>query len=395
MTLIVQMFDLPFKKVAGKIPALAKLGVTHLLVSPPQKSNPSDSWWGRYQPVDYTCIDGPLGNWEDLYSLCQKAAKKGMSVMADAVLNHMTNHPWYISRYRGRVVETAFPRFGVNDFHTPETENAYGREKYGGRGRHALPELRTDLPYVQQELKNYLHGLVGLGVRGFRFDAAKHISASFWPFALEGLDECLNFGELVHTNASQYNPYLFNFMMATDFPFAALLKESFSHGGDLRELLNPEAADRAIGGPRSIRFTNTHDFARRGAGFKFFKLSSAHDRALANVFILGTNEGVPCLYYNDLKNHFVKDAMKFRNCFGEGNDAVVYADPNTLIWRKGDFALIGINKAGYYFYPQEPIFTGLREGYYHVPGQEGVFINSNGLWEKPAIPPRSAVFLVP
>ena len=389
------MFDLPFKKVAGKIPALAKLGVSHLLVSPPQKSNPSDSWWGRYQPVDFTCIDGPLGNSEDLHQLCQKASKKGMSVMVDAVLNHMTNHPWYVKRSGSRIVDTNFPRFSKFDFHTPETANAWGREKYGGRGRHSLPELRTDLPYVQQELKNYLHGLVGLGVRGFRFDAAKHISHSFWPFALEGLDGCLNFGELVYTRASHYNQNLFNFMMATDFPFAALLRESFSQGGDLRSLLSAEDSDRAIWPAKSIRFANTHDFARRGGGFKNFKLSSAQDRALANVYILGINEGVPCLYYNDLKVRMVKDAMKFRGYFGYEESSLVYADVNTLIWRKGNCALIGINKAGHAFYPDRPIYTGLKEGFYHIPGSDGVFISANGNWDRPFINARSAIFLVP
>lgn len=395
MTIIVQMFDLPFKKVSGKVPALAKLGVTHLLVSPPQKSNPSNSWWGRYQPVDFTCIDGPLGNGEDLYHLCQKASLKGMAVMADAVLNHMTNHPRYVKRIKGKVVESALPRFGPQDFHTSKTANAWGREKFGGRGRHSLPELRTDLPYVQQELKNYLHGLVELGIRGFRFDAAKHISHSFWPFALEGLHECLNFGELIHNQASQYNPYLLDFMMATDFPFAALMREAFSHGGDLRTLLNPEHSDRAICGPRSIRFANTHDFARRGAGFKAFKLSSAQDRALANVFILGTNEGVPYLYYNDLKSQFVRNAMKFRLFFGDGENSLVYADANTLIWRKGNYALIGIHKGGYTFSPEQPLYTGLKAGYYHVPGMDGVFISANGVWDRPLVPPRSALFFVP
>ena len=315
--------------------------------------------------------------------------------MVDAVLNHMTNHPWYVTRKRGRVVESVLPRFGIHDFHTPETANAWGREKLGSRCRHALPELRTDLPYVQQELKNYLHGLVTLGIRGFRFDAAKHISHSFWSFALEGLPGCLNFGELIHTQASHYNPFLLEFMMATDFPFAALIREAFSPDGDLRALLDPESSDRAIWGPRSIRFANTHDFARRGAGFKFFKLPSAQDRALANVFILGTNEGTPYLYYNDLKNPLVRNAMKFRHFFGAGEDTLVYSDANTLIWRKGNYALIGIHKGGYPFSPAQPLATGLKQGCYHIPGMDGVLISSTGLWDQPVIPSRSAVFLVP
>ncbi|MFC1853349.1 alpha-amylase family glycosyl hydrolase [candidate division CSSED10-310 bacterium] len=393
--MIVQMFNLPFRRVAGKLATLSRLGVSHVLVSPPQKSTPSLSWWARYQPVDFTSIEGPLGNATDLVNLCRKAAEKGIQVMADAVLNHMTNHPWYVRMHRGRVYQTAFPRFGPQDFHTPETASSLGREKLAGNGRRALPELRTDHPYVQNELKNYLHGLIELGIRGFRFDAARHISPSLWPFALDGLEQLIHFGELIYSRSSHYSSAHLDFMKATDFPFARLLKESFSYGGDLRALSNPEGLDRALWGPASVRFVNYHDFARRGGSFRYFKLARADDRALASAYILGNREGIPLVYYNDLRNKTVKNGMLFHHLAGNLPSRTLLASANQLIWTRGNLGLVGINKSREHFFPGGYLRTGLHPGLYSLSGVGIVVINSRGEWKNPLIPAQSAVFLLP
>src|SRR3712207_2390049 len=60
---IVQLFDWPFTKIEAAIPKLRALGYSHVHVSPPQQSNGQiPEWWGRYQPVDFSVIAGPLGN---------------------------------------------------------------------------------------------------------------------------------------------------------------------------------------------------------------------------------------------------------------------------------------------------------------------------------------------
>src|SRR4051812_44768719 len=59
---IVQLFNWPFRAITRAMPQLRAAGYSHVLVSPPQRSNERvREWWGRYQPIDFSVIAGPLG----------------------------------------------------------------------------------------------------------------------------------------------------------------------------------------------------------------------------------------------------------------------------------------------------------------------------------------------
>ena len=59
---IVQLFNWPFHAITTAMPQLRAAGYSHVLVSPPQRSNEHvPEWWGRYQPIDFSAIEGPLG----------------------------------------------------------------------------------------------------------------------------------------------------------------------------------------------------------------------------------------------------------------------------------------------------------------------------------------------
>ena len=51
-----------------------------------------------------------------------------------------------------------------------------------------LNDLNQGLPYVQEQIINYMNGLIDLGVGGFRVDACKHM----WPDHLEVIFQGLN-----------------------------------------------------------------------------------------------------------------------------------------------------------------------------------------------------------
>ena len=60
---IVQLFNWSFDDIKDNMEELRAHGYSHIHVSPPQESNEHVwQWWGRYQPVDYSIIKGPLGN---------------------------------------------------------------------------------------------------------------------------------------------------------------------------------------------------------------------------------------------------------------------------------------------------------------------------------------------
>lgn len=328
--LIVQLFNQTFAKVEKALPRLARLGASHVLISPPQKSHSSRSWWARYQPVDFRRIEGPLGNLQQLQSLCRAAHNKGLTVVVDAVIHHLSNESRYLHSRGQHIVAAQYPHFS-----TPDLRGVHQLGK--GRG---LPILNTDSPWVRSQLRDYLHWLHSLGVGGFRFDSAKHLDPHLFPYLLSGLPPLLAFGELVYARPQDFPPAYWQSMKAYDFPLAHSIKRAFAPGGDLGSLVTPTA----LWGPRSIPFVNHHDLIRNRSGFAHFRVDDLRDRQLAHVYLLGRAEGIPLVYGNDLRYAEVKAGMQFhRHCLGQGLEWVCVTR-SLLAWKRGSRALAAINK---------------------------------------------------
>ena len=383
---IVQMFNQPFRKVRGTLKRLQTLGVSHVLVSPPQKSNSSHCWWGRYQPVDFRVIEGPLGNRAELEELCREAQRRGLAVAVDAVLNHMSNEPRYVQAWRGKIVAAQFPHFSKNDFHE-RLSRSHGR----GRG---LAELRSDSPWVRHELREYLRMLYGLGVRGFRFDAAKHIDPGFFAYVLEGMPALLCFGELVYASAHDYPGDYFKLMKAYDFPLAHSLKEAFAPGGDLGSLIHPHERGGALWGPQAVTFVNHHDLVKNRSSFSFFRVADLRDRYLAYIYLLARQDGTPYVYHSDLSKLEVKAGLEFHRRAHEQPTRWLHASRNVLMWNRGPGLLAAINKSGT---PWEPGLwdCGLSSGHYRdLLGGGRHFVDDMGRWHGCRVGARWAVLLV-
>ena len=84
---IVQLFNWPFKEVTEVLPQLKALGYSHVHVSPPQRSNERVwQWWGRYQPIDFSSIEGPLGSEDEFRKMNAKADSLDIKIIVDVVL---------------------------------------------------------------------------------------------------------------------------------------------------------------------------------------------------------------------------------------------------------------------------------------------------------------------
>lgn len=383
---IVQVFNQPFRRVESSLPRLQRLGFTHVLVSPPQKSHASRSWWGRYQPVDFRMIEGPLGDREDLERLCRAASQRGLAIMADAVLGHMSNEPRYVRSSRGRLEHAQFPRFS-----TPDFEDRLDRSHGRGRG---LAALRTKTSWVRQELRDYLHMLHGLGVRGFRFDAAKHIEPDFFLDVLSGLPGLLCFGELVLADAASFPGEYFKSMKAWDFPLAHTLKRAFAHGGDLGILAHPSDRGQALWGPVAVTFVNNHDLIRNRRAMDFFRVADSLDRSLAYLYILARQDGIPCVYAGDLRDAHVRTGLAFHRLAGSQSTRWLHVSRNCLMWSRGPSLLAAINKSGSTWAPGS-FECGLAPGRYrNLFGGSLQQVDQSGRWLDCAVPARGAVLLV-
>lgn len=375
--MIIQLFNQPFEKVWKALPRLQRLGFTHVQISPPQKSHASRSWWGRYQPVDFRVIEGPLGSEGDLAFLCREAARRGIAVVADAVLSHMSNERRYVQLRGKRVVHAQYARFSTPDF----------RPRPGDP--HA-PRLDTRSPWVRSELRDYLRMLYGLGVRGFRFDAAKHIEPDFFPYVLEGMPPVLCFGELVYAAPEQFPPEYWESMKALDFPLAHALKRAFAPRGDLGSLVAPAA----LWGPLAVTFVNGHDLTRRRKALDFFRVPDARDRELAYLYVLGREDGLPLVYGPDLRSKVVQAGVTFGRAASGQPQRWVHADANTLVWARGARMLAGINKAGFEWRAQA-LACGLEPGRYRdLVGGRLHAVDGHGRWLDAAVPARGGVLLV-
>jgi len=380
------MFNQPFLRVQAELPRLSRLGFSHVLVSPPQKSHSSRSWWGRYQPVDFRSIEGPLGSGLQLQSLCEQADRQGLSVVADTVLQHMSNEPRYVRMRSGRVLEARFPQFGPADFLRPgECPRAFH-----GKGR-SLPVLRTNSPWVRQQLRDYLRLLYDLGVRGFRFDAAKHLDPELLGYLLQGLPKVMAFGELVYARSSDIPGTFFEHIQAYDFPLARTLKVALEPGGDLRTLVNPEQHSLAVWGPVAVTFVNHHDLIKNRSAFAYFRLRDEHDRRLAYLFILARGSGTPLVYGGDLRLKEIRAGLEFHNRLMGQPVTWLSAQPHQLVWSRGSRAIAALNKSARIWH-SGPILRGVEPGIYHdlLTGNRVALGAGQGL----TLAPRSALLLV-
>ena len=85
--------------VIERLDYLAELGVDYLWITPFFTSPQYDN---GYDIADYRNIDPRYGTMEDFDELVREAAKRGMYLMMDMVLNHTsTKHEWFQKALKG------------------------------------------------------------------------------------------------------------------------------------------------------------------------------------------------------------------------------------------------------------------------------------------------------
>jgi alpha-amylase len=218
---------------------------------------------------------------------------------------------------------------------------------------------------VISQQQNYLRALKTLGVKGFRVDAAKHMSNYHINrvFSADIKNGVHVFGEVITgggAGESEYERFLKPYLDATghgayDFPLLNSLRGAFGFGGSMNRLVNPLATGQALQGSRAITFTVTHDIPNNG-GFRYLIMDPT-DETLAYAYILGRSDGVPMVYtdnnesgdnrwVNAYNRTDIKGMIRFHNA-AQGNDMQVlsYSDCH-ILFRRGNRGIVGINKCG-------------------------------------------------
>ena len=178
-----------FQGLMARLDYLGRLGVSTIWLNPIYPSPRRD---GGYDITDYYDLHPRLGSLGDFATMMHEAGERGIRVMLDLVVNHTSDqHPWFRSarsdpnspfrdwyvwseteppdRYEGMV----FPGVENETWTYDEVAHAWYRHRF----YRFEPDLNTDNPAVREEIQKIALFWLGLGVSGFRMDAA--------PFLIE------------------------------------------------------------------------------------------------------------------------------------------------------------------------------------------------------------------
>lgn len=199
--------------VIERLDYLAELGVDYLWITPFFTSPQYDN---GYDIADYRNIDPRYGTMEDFDELVREAAKRGMYLMMDMVLNHTsTKHEWFQKALKGDPKYRNYYIFKKGKNGLPPTNWV---SKFGGNAWSYLPEtdeyylhlfhvtqadLNWENPEVRQDIYDTVNFWLEKGVKGLRFDVINLISK---PDVYE--DDLEGDGHRFYTDGPKINQYL-------------------------------------------------------------------------------------------------------------------------------------------------------------------------------------------
>ena len=408
---IFHAFNERYADVEGYVCSVGRQGYSHIQVAPAQKSNPAGDWWARYQPVDYSVIEG-RGSAQELARLINTAHGCNVKVIADVVFNHMANMQQFANLRFPQFVPDDFNRacdINYNDGNTSSEIDCW----LGG-----LPDLNQHKSKVRDVQKAHLSNLLNLGIDGFRFDAAKHMPPEIVKSYIDFIDhesrgKTWNYLEVIEDSDTSADRYQW-VAAVTDFLLYNSMKRAFSFGGDLRALRVPESVNDS----RSVVFGQNHDTIRALNTAAINPYDDPTDSYLATAYVLARDGGTPLIMAQDnLAAPYIKHGAGFRKIMrqrgAEGKNVrenvLAVVDSNTvLVMERGSEGFFVVNKGAQKFnVPALDLTLSNIEGCYRelrnnftvaVERREGVkkYVTKWGTWQRGGmeVQPRDALYFV-
>ena len=136
-------------------------------------------WYYHYQPTDWTIGNYQVGTKEDLVELCTEAEKYGIKIIVDVLPNHTSIDDTRVEDTLDEAVGGHEKLYHANGFNEIQDYNDRLQCTTGQMG--GLPDVNTENPDFQHYYMSYVNELIACGVRGFRYDTAKHIGLKSDP----------------------------------------------------------------------------------------------------------------------------------------------------------------------------------------------------------------------
>ncbi len=188
---ILHVWSWNFPSIGENMKKIADAGFTMIQTSPVQECyNPEGGskklfdekegyWYYYYQPTDWKIGNQIVGTREQMKQMMDSAAKYNVKVIVDVLPNHTAFDIDAVS-------DDFYKAVGGRDkmYHS---EGLQPVRDYNDRlectlwGSGGLPDVNTENPDFQKYYMEYVNDLLSLGVKGFRYDTAKHIGVHSDP----------------------------------------------------------------------------------------------------------------------------------------------------------------------------------------------------------------------
>lgn len=192
---ILHVWSWNFPTIAENMKQIADAGFTMIQTSPvnacfsPEGGNikildeKEGNWYHYYQPTDWTIGNNIVGTEAEMKAMLDSADKYDIRVLVDVLPNHTAFDI-------DLVTDEFYAAVGGRDkmFHTHGLEGIVDyndRTQCTHQGVGGLPDVNTENPLFQKYYMQFVNKLVEMGVRGFRYDTAKHIGVHSDPLDTE------------------------------------------------------------------------------------------------------------------------------------------------------------------------------------------------------------------
>ncbi|NLF96273.1 MAG: hypothetical protein GX569_06000 [Candidatus Riflebacteria bacterium] len=272
------------KGICARLDHIKSLGCNAILLTPINRA-PS---YHRYDTTDFCQLDPLLGDWQDLERLVGAAHERGIKLVCDIALNHVSNeHPWFqAARNNPQSRERSWFKFAADGSYQCWW------------GYHTLPELELDNHDVQQKLflgrDSVLSFWLDKGFDGIRLDCANDLTLDTCEKIVAAIrlrhPQAAIIGELCTYSV----PWLRVLDATQSYFFTDSLKALKSGSITTRQCLDNMQIAYSSGAHRQFQMLSSHDIPRINSEWG---RAPAFLRAARRLQF--TMPGIPMLYYGE------------------------------------------------------------------------------------------------
>lgn len=286
---ILHCFNWTAKEVKEYLPKIAEAGFGSVQLSPLQRPDArvGESWHALYRPYDLAFKTSSFCSEQDLKDLCDAAAGYGIKIIVDVVANHVDatagyHDPWWDSN--GRVRWNGTINYGDRYSITHGQLGDYG-------------DVNSESAEVIAKGKAYVEKLKSLGVKGCRWDAAKHIGlpsegCNFWS-SVTSVPGMWHYGEILDAagpNKSIIKEYT-TYMSVTDNQYCDYAARD--NGGIPGGHAGDHVANQGCPDTKMVYWAESHDTYSNPDGWSSSRDQATIDRAYAAY---ASRNGATALY---------------------------------------------------------------------------------------------------